>query len=246
MLLTAHNLTKKFGDKTVLHDINLEVDRGKSLVILGGSGHGKSVLMETISGLSRPTSGTVIFDDIDISNANDRKLESIMRNVGFVFQESGLFNDYTVWENVVFRNIILEKHNKKKLLDLSIEFLQKVGISEDKAFLKPHEISGGMRKRVAIARAIVNKPKMIYFDEPQSGLDPVNADLINDVIIDCCKNNGISCITITHDIHSAIKIADKINYILNGRVIFQGNINEFLSSQNQNISQYIKASRIII
>lgn len=233
------NLTKEFADKKVLSGVNLEVKKGESLVILGGSGSGKSVLIKIISTLLSPSSGSVKIDGQEISNLNPKDRDKLMEKFGFLFQGGALFDSLPIWENVAFRLINHQKIDKKKARAIAIEKLQSVGLSEKTADLFPSELSGGMQKRASLARAIATNPEIIFFDEPTTGLDPIMADVINDLIISNSKKLGATTITITHDMASARKIADKIAMLFEGKIIWFGDVKDMYSSNNPYLDQFI-------
>lgn len=197
-IISILNLSLSFDDRTVLKDLNFDILKGESLVILGGSGSGKSVLTKTIIGLLAPDSGSV-------------KINSKSKNkFGVLFQNSALFDYVTVWENISFNYKKRFNISKKEAKQLAIEKLNDVGLEESIADMFPIELSGGMKKRVALARAIAHNPEIIILDEPTSGLDPIMSDIVNEIIIKLSRDLNPTIITITHDIHSAFKIADKI------------------------------------
>ena len=204
------NLTKTFGEKEVLTGVNLSVKKGESLVILGGSGSGKSVLIKIISSLLDASSGSVKIDDQEINGIKGEARDKMMEKIGFLFQGGALFDSLPIWENVAFRLIHHKKINKKEAREIAIQKLRAVGLNEKVADLFPSELSGGMQKRASLARAIAVNPEIIFFDEPTTGLDPIMADVINDLIIKVSKEIGATAITITHDMQSARKIADKV------------------------------------
>ena len=237
--IIVKNLKKTFQNKEVLRDVSLSVNQGESLVILGGSGSGKSVLIKLISGLISPTSGNVIIDDISTTSISDIKRDKLMEKFGFLFQGGALFDSLTIWENVAFRLINHQQIEKKIAKEIAIEKLSLVGLSSKTADLFPSELSGGMQKRASLARAIACNPEIIFFDEPTTGLDPIMADVINNLIIDNSKKLGATTITITHDMSSARKIADKIAMLYEGRIIWFGNVNEMYNSSNSYLDQFI-------
>lgn len=233
------DLRKIFDEKSVLSGIDLKVNKGESLVILGGSGSGKSVLIKLIAGLITPTSGSIIIDDEEISNINEGKLNKLMEKFGFLFQGGALFDSLPVWENISFRLVNQRKITKNQGREIAIEKLKAVGLSPKIADLLPSELSGGMQKRVSLARAIFSNPEIIFFDEPTTGLDPIMADVINDLIISNSKQLGATTITITHDMTSARKIADKVAMLYEGKIIWFGNVSEMYSSGNEYLDQFI-------
>ena len=237
--IIVKNLVKNFDKKEVLNGIDLKVNKGESLVILGGSGSGKSVLIKTISAIISPTSGSIKIDDEEISQINENKRDKLMRKFGFLFQGGALFDSLPVWENIAFRLINLDKISHKDAKDLAFQKLKAVGLEERVMNLFPHELSGGMQKRVALARAIASNPEIIFFDEPTTGLDPIMADVINNLIISNSKELGATTVTITHDMNSARKIADKIAMLYHGKIIWFGDVKDMYSSGNSYLDQFI-------
>jgi len=237
--IIVQNLTKNFGDKQVLKDISFEVENGQSLVILGGSGSGKSICIKIIASLMRQTSGSIKIDGQEIANISGKARDQLMSKFGFLFQGGALFDSLPVWENIAFRLLHFDKMDKKQAKQIAIEKLKSVGLSAKVADLYPCELSGGMQKRAALARAVAAKPEIIFFDEPTTGLDPIMADVINDLIIANSKELGATTITITHDMHSARKIADKIAMIYDGKIIWFGDVKDIDNSGNPYLDQFI-------
>lgn len=233
------DLKKSFGEKKVLKGIDLEVNKGESIVILGGSGSGKSVLIKLISTLMAPTSGNVIIDGDEVANISAKNRDKLMEKFGFLFQGGALFDSLSIWENVAFRLLYHKKLDKKTAREIALQKLKAVGLSEKTADLAPSELSGGMQKRASLARAIAANPEIIFFDEPTTGLDPIMADVINDLIIANSKELGATTITITHDMHSAKKIADKIAMLYEGKIIWFGDVKDMYSSNNPYLDQFI-------
>ncbi len=227
-IISISNLSLSFDDRTVLKDLNFDILKGESLVILGGSGSGKSVLTKTIIGLLAPDSGSV-------------KINSKSKNkFGVLFQNSALFDYVTVWENISFNYKKRFNISKKEAKQLAIEKLNDVGLEENIADMFPIELSGGMKKRVALARAIAHNPEIIILDEPTSGLDPIMSDIVNEIIIKLSGDLNPTIITITHDIHSAFKIADKIAVLYEGEIIFHGTVQEIQNTNNEYIKKFIR------
>ncbi len=232
------NLHKSFGSKRVLEGINLSVDKGESRVILGGSGSGKSVLLKCILGLLNPTEGQVLIDGQNTVNLKENERYDLMRRFGMLFQHGALFDSLTVWENVSF-GLLQQGEKSKRARDTAVEKLSLVGLNADVAQLKPAELSGGMQKRVALARAICMEPEIIFYDEPTTGLDPIMADVINNLIIKLREELGVTSIAITHDMHSAYKIADRISMLYKGRMLVDGTVKEIKNSDNPYVYQFI-------
>ncbi len=237
--LIITNLIKNFGEKQVLKGIDLDVKKGESIVILGGSGSGKSVLIKTIATLIEPTSGSIKIDGKEVVGLNNKDRDLMMEKFGFLFQGGALFDSLPIWENVAFRLLNHKKINKKEAREIAISKLKSVGLSEKTADLFPSELSGGMQKRASLARAIAANPEIIFFDEPTTGLDPIMADVINDLIVANSKQLGATTITITHDMASARKIADKIAMLFEGKIIWFGSVKDMYSSGNAYLDQFI-------
>ncbi len=236
MKIDVQDLSKSFGSKVVLEHVNLQVRQGESLVVIGGSGTGKSVLLKCILGLLEPTSGTVKIDEEDTTNLSTREREQLMHKFGMLFQGGALFDSLTVWENITFA---LKELNKQEAQEVAVEKLKQVGLTADVAMLRPAELSGGMQKRVSLARAIAGNPEIIFFDEPTTGLDPIMADVINDLIIKCTKELGLTTVTITHDMVSARKIATRVAMIYKGNIVWDGPAGAIMKSGNDYVDQFV-------
>jgi phospholipid/cholesterol/gamma-HCH transport system ATP-binding protein len=230
---------KRFGSKVVLDGVDLTIDKQSSLVIIGGSGTGKSVTIKSILGIIRPDEGTILVDGEDITHINGSARDKVMKKFGMLFQGAALFDSLPVWENVAFGLIQGRGVPRAKARDIAIQKLAKVGLSEDVAFLSPSELSGGMQKRVGLARAIAADPEIIFFDEPTTGLDPIMADIINDLIISTVKDVGATALSITHDMVSARKISDRIAMLYGGKIIWAGPTGEIDHSGNPYVEQFI-------
>lgn len=230
---------KSFGPKNVLNGLSLSVNKGESLVIIGGSGTGKSVSLKCILGMITPDKGSIKIDGHETTRLHGHKREHHMSKFGMLFQGSALFDSLPVWQNVAFKPIHAQHMPLKQAKDLAVAKLAAVGLTPEVGELHPSELSGGMQKRVALARAIASNPEIIFFDEPTTGLDPIMADVINDLIIKCVKELGATTISITHDMHSARKIADKIAMIYEGKIIWQGPRYEIDLSNNAYVDQFI-------
>jgi phospholipid/cholesterol/gamma-HCH transport system ATP-binding protein len=237
--ITISNLTKNFGEKKVLNGVDLQIKKGESIVILGGSGSGKSVLIKTIASLITPTSGSIKIDGKEVTGTNEKERHLLMEKIGFLFQGGALFDSLPVWENIAFRLLHHKKIDKKQAREIAISKLKAVGLSEKTADLFPSELSGGMQKRASLARAIASNPEIIFFDEPTTGLDPIMADVINNLIVANSKQLGATTITITHDMASARKIADKIAMLFDGKIIWLGDVKDMYSSGNAYLDQFI-------
>ncbi len=231
---------KRFGSKVVLDGINLEVAPGESLVIIGGSGTGKSVTIKNILGLIKPDSGTIEIDGEDVTHHNFRAREPMLRKIGMLFQGGALFDSLPVWKNITFgMSQRGQKLTPKEAYDLAVEKLEAVGLRPEVANLLPSELSGGMQKRVGLARAIAANPELIFFDEPTTGLDPIMADVINELIATCVKKLGSTAVTITHDMSSVRKIASRVAMIYQGKIIWDGPVSQIDSSGNAYVEQFV-------
>jgi phospholipid/cholesterol/gamma-HCH transport system ATP-binding protein len=230
---------KAFGPKKVLNGVFLSVEKGQSLVIIGGSGTGKSVLIKSILGIVEADKGAILIDGNETRGLTGRKRDKGLDQFGMLFQGSALFDSLPVWKNVAFKLLQTKKMGSTEAKELAVETLGQVGLSPDVANLFPSELSGGMQKRVGLARAIAAKPEIIFFDEPTTGLDPIMADVINDLIVECVKKLGATTISITHDMASARKIADRIAMIYEGRIIWTGRKDEIDHSGNPYVDQFI-------
>ena len=237
--IEVENVHKAFGPKRVLNGVDISVAKGSSLVIIGGSGSGKSVFLKCILGILRPDSGFIRIDGQETSRLSAKELERIRTKFGMLFQGGALFDSLTVWENVAFRLIHAEGVKRKVAKERAIECLISVGLNPEVGSLSPAELSGGMQKRVGLARAIASKPEIIFFDEPTTGLDPIMSDVINNLIVEQVKGLGATAISITHDMASARKIADKIAMIYKGQIIWSGDASEIDNSGNPMVDQFI-------
>lgn len=237
--IELQNVKKSFGSKVVLDGVDLRVNKGESMVIIGGSGTGKSVTLKCILGLMTPDSGIVKIDGKDISKFNNQENQDLMRKFGMLFQGGALFDSMKVWENIAFGLIQGQRMNREEARTIAIEKLKQVGLTAQTGDLFPAEISGGMQKRVSLARAIATNPEIIFFDEPTTGLDPIMADVINNLIVDCVKDLGATAVTITHDMTSARKIADQVAMIYDGKIIWDGDVKDLYDSKNSYVDQFI-------
>lgn len=237
--IRLNDVTKRFGSNHVLRGINLDIAARESMVIIGGSGSGKSVTLKCILGLIHADKGQILVDGQDIVKKRGTELQKIQSKFGMLFQGGALFDSLPVWENITFGLLQDKTIDRQQAPDVAIEQLRKVGLGPDVATKLPAELSGGMQKRVALARAIASKPDIIFFDEPTTGLDPIMADVINELIRDCVKDLGATALTITHDMSSVRKIADKVAMIYDGRIIWQGPIDWLDKSDNEYVDQFI-------
>ena len=230
---------KRFGKKIVLDGVDLDVMPGESLVIIGGSGSGKSVTIKSVLGLIRPDSGTIEIDGQDVTHLSFREREPFLARCGMLFQGGALFDSLPVWRNITFAVSQRGTHTKQELKDIAIDKLGQVGLRPEVAELYPAELSGGMAKRVGLARAIATDPEIIFFDEPTTGLDPIMSDVINELIDSCVKKLGSTAVTITHDMASVRKIATRVAMIYQGKIIWQGPVSEIDKSGNPYVEQFV-------
>lgn len=230
---------KAFGDKHVLNGIDLTVNKGESMVIIGGSGTGKSVTLKCVLGLMKPDSGSIKIDGEEVTNMDQKSRDALMGKFGMLFQGGALFDSMKVWENIAFGLIQGKKMDKDEAREIAREKLIQVGLAPQTGDLFPAELSGGMQKRVSLARAIATNPEIIFFDEPTTGLDPIMADVINDLICECVKDLGATALTITHDMASARKIADQVAMIYEGKMIWDGAVGDLYDSGNSYVEQFI-------
>ncbi len=237
--LVLKDVSKSFGSKQVLRNVNLSVPAGKSLVIIGGSGTGKSVTLKCILGLLTPDSGSILVDGQETVNLGARARGDIMRKFGMLFQGAALFDSLKVWENIAFGLIYGQGMNRKKAREIAQEKIEAVGLKPEVGDLYPAEISGGMQKRVGLARAVAGNPDIIFFDEPTTGLDPIMADVINKLIVTSVKKLGATALSITHDMSSVRAIADYVAMIHDGEIIWHGTVEELDHSGNPYVEQFI-------
>jgi phospholipid/cholesterol/gamma-HCH transport system ATP-binding protein len=230
---------KSFGRKRVLDGIDLTVAPGESLVIIGGSGTGKSVLIKCILGIMRPEAGSIRIDGAETVGLRRRGREQVMRKFGMLFQGSALFDSLSVWENVAFGLVQGRGMDRAAAREIALKKLAAVGLAPEVATLSPAELSGGMQKRVALARAIAAEPEIVFFDEPTTGLDPIMADVINRLIVSSVRELGATTVSITHDMVSARRIADRIAMLHKGRIVWQGPASEIDRSGNPFVDQFV-------
>jgi phospholipid/cholesterol/gamma-HCH transport system ATP-binding protein len=233
---------KRFGPKIVLDGIDLAVNHGDSIVILGGSGSGKSVTIKCVLGILRADAGSITVDGEEVTRLKGRKRDGFLRKFGMLFQGGALFDSLPVWENVAFGLIQGRGVSRGKAREIALEKLAKVGLGDEVAQLSPAELSGGMQKRVGLARAIAADPEIIFFDEPTTGLDPIMADVINDLIASTVRDLGVTAISITHDIASARKISNRIAMLYKGKIIWDGATKDIDHSGNLFVDQFIHGS----
>jgi phospholipid/cholesterol/gamma-HCH transport system ATP-binding protein len=237
--ISLRDVAKAFGPKKVLQGIDLDVAPGESMVVIGGSGSGKSVLLKCILGLMTPDRGSIRIDGEETVGLRDRDRMRVMRKFGMLFQGGALFDSLTVWENVAFGPIQSDGMPARQAHEVAIAKLGAVGLGPEIGALFPSELSGGMQKRVALARAIAREPEIIFFDEPTTGLDPIMADVINDLIVKCVSDLGATAISITHDMASARKIGHRVGMLYEGKLIWQGPVADIDRSGDAHVDQFI-------
>ena len=233
---------KRFGPKIVLDGIDLSIQPGDSLVIIGGSGSGKSVTIKCVLGIIQADAGTISVDGEEVTHLRGGKRDAYLRKFGMLFQGGALFDSLPVWENVAFGLIQGRGEERKHARDIAIEKLAKVGLGPEVADLSPAELSGGMQKRVGLARAIAADPDIMFFDEPTTGLDPIMADVINDLIASTVRDLKVTALSITHDIASARKISNRIAILYKGKIIWDGATKDIDHSGNPYVDQFIHGS----
>ena len=237
--IALKDVHKSFGPKHVLNGLSVSVERGHSLVVIGGSGTGKSVMLKCILGIIRPDSGSIRIGGEEVTGLKGADRDRYLSRFGMLFQGAALFDSLPVWENVAFGLIQGRSMRRKEAKEIALTKLGQVGLGPQVADLYPAERSGGMQKRGGLARAIAADPEIIFFDEPTTGLDPIMADVINDLIVDCVKRLGATTISITHDMASARKIADDIAMIYKGQIIWQGAARDIDHSGSDYVDQFI-------
>ncbi|GAA0543565.1 phospholipid/cholesterol/gamma-HCH transport system ATP-binding protein [Rhizomicrobium palustre] len=232
------NVKKRFGPKVVLDGLNLTIPSGQSLVVIGGSGTGKSVMIKCVLGILKPDAGEIFVDGEEVTKISGTARDHYLRKFGMLFQGAALFDSMKVWENVAFGLIQGRGVKKKQAREIAFDKLARVGLPADVGELFPSELSGGMQKRVGLARAIAADPEIIFFDEPTTGLDPIMSDVINDLIV-ATRQSGTTSLSITHDLASARKIADQIAMLYKGKIIWQGPTKDIDNSGNPYVDQFI-------
>lgn len=246
-LVAVQNLNVRFETQSVLRDINLKIPAGQTLVLLGESGCGKTVLMKTIIGLIKPTRGTVHFDNKNINELTEQQVSRMRLRFGFVFQNAALFDSMTIGQNVAFPLRQHGNHNPNRIQELVLARLAEVGLPDDVVYKKPAELSGGMRKRVGLARALIMDPELIMYDEPTTGLDPIMSDVINELIIRTRRRNPVTSIVVTHDMNTAKKVGDRVVMLYPIRrldrdepqIIFDGKPEEMDECRDRRVRQFV-------
>ncbi len=239
-IVSVESLNLTIGDRQILKDVSFEIYKGEVFTILGGSGSGKTTITKCLVGLLKPTSGRVEVFGNDISSLSQAGLDDVRRRIGYVFQGAALFDSLTVWENVVFYHLEHGNYKEEELKSLAIKYLKMVGLSEDHLDLYPSELSGGMKKRVGIARAIATEPELLIYDEPTSGLDPITSRLIDELIVNLREKTVSTAIVVSHDLVSAFSISDRIMIVKDGQVVQIGTREEIINSQIPFVREFIK------
>lgn len=246
-LVRVENLSVTFGEQTVLRNIDLSIPAGQTVVLLGESGCGKTVLMKSIIGLIKPTRGRVFFDDAEIQKLNDKELSRLRLRFGFVFQHAALFDSMTIGQNVAFPLMQHGNQTATQVHDMVLSRLSEVGLPDSVVFKKPAELSGGMQKRVGLARALIMNPELIMYDEPTTGLDPIMSDVINELIVRTRRRNPVTSIVVTHDMNTAKKIPDRVIMLMpaarlepdENQIIFDGTVPELEHCRDRRVQQFI-------
>ncbi len=237
--ISIRGLKKYFGRKKVLDGIDLDIGVGESVVVIGGSGTGKSVLLKCILGLLHPDGGSIKIDGEEVIGLSSSERERVNRKFGMLFQGAALFDSLSVWENVAFGLIQAHGMSKAEAKPIAIQNLAAVGLTPDVGDLSPAELSGGMKKRVGLARAIASRPEIIFFDEPTTGLDPIMSDVIDKLIVKCVKELGATAVSITHDMKSARHIANRIAMLYGGKIIWTGPVADIERAPNEYVDQFV-------
>ncbi len=240
--LEWRNVCKRFARAPVLDGLNLAVAPGRSLVLIGGSGQGKSVTLKIALGLMAPDAGQVLLGGVDVTALSEGERRRLFSGIGMLFQGAALFDSLTIWENIAFRLINADGIPRREARERAIAAMQLVRLGPDTARLYPGEMSGGMQKRVGLARAIVGQPDILFFDEPTTGLDPITAAAINELIVDKVRSLGCTAVSITHDLASARTIADDVAMLHRGRIVWRGPVDELDTTDNAYVRQFVSGS----
>jgi len=238
--IKVRGLRKAFGSNVVLDGVDLDVPRGQSLVVIGGSGTGKSVMIKCILGLLKPDAGSIEIDGEEVVGMPAAERERVMKKFGMLFQGAALFDSLPVWENIAFGLISGRGMNRKEAKEIALRKLSAVGLQPEVGELFPAELSGGMQKRVGLARAIAAEPEIIFFDEPTTGLDPIMAQVINELIVTCVEMVGATALSITHDMHSLREIGDQAAMIYQGKIVWSGEAQDIDNSGNPYVEQFVQ------
>jgi phospholipid/cholesterol/gamma-HCH transport system ATP-binding protein len=242
--LRIRGLHKSFGTKHVLRGLELDVLAGGSTVVIGGSGTGKSVLLKCILGILQPDAGSIQVDGQELIGAAPGVVAEARARIGMLFQGGALFDSLPVWENVAFGALARRQVERRNARALAVETLAKVGLGAEVADLSPAELSGGMQKRVGLARAICTRPEVLFFDEPTTGLDPIMAEVINELIVDTVRTLGATALSITHDMGSVRRIADRVAMLYDGRIVWSGPVGELDHSGNDFVDQFVNGRTV--
>ena len=242
-MIRIRGLSKAFGPKVVLDGIDLDVQTATSMVVIGGSGSGKSVLLKCILGLIEPDAGTIEIDGTDVLRQDRRGREATRARIGMLFQNGALFDSLPVWENVAFGLLAQNKCTRAEAKSRAATVLAQVGLAASVGDLSPAELSGGMQKRVGLARAIASQPEILFFDEPTTGLDPIMGAVIDGLIVDCVKRLGSTAIAITHDMASARRIGDRAAMLNKGRIVWEGPATDLMETGNPMVDQFTHGRR---
>lgn len=235
--IEIRGLEKSFGPKRVLRGLDLDLLDGESLVVIGASGTGKSVLIKTVVGLLAPDSGSIRLDGVEIARVSGAARDRVNRKIGMLFQGAALFDSLTLWENVAFR--LVPFHGRSEARRLAVDLLAEVGLGADAADRYPAQISAGAQKRVGLARAIASRPEILFFDEPTTGIDPLMGDIVDRLIVKCVRELGAAALTITHDMESARRIGDRIVMLHEGAAIWTGSVDEAGNSGNAIVDGFV-------
>ena len=241
--IRLRGVSKAFGDKKVLDGIDLDVAAGTSMVVIGGSGSGKSVLLKCVLGLIEPDEGTIEIDGVNVLTAPREQKAELRSRIGMLFQNGALFDSLPVWENVAFGLLAQKKCTRAEAKSRAAAVLEQVGLAASVGEMSPSELSGGMQKRVGLARAIASQPEIMFFDEPTTGLDPIMGAVIDGLIVDCVKRMGSTAIAITHDMASATRIGDRAAMLYKGRIVWEGLASSLLESGNEMVDQFTQGRR---
>jgi phospholipid/cholesterol/gamma-HCH transport system ATP-binding protein len=237
--IAIRGLTKSFGAKHVLRGLDLDIYEGESLAVIGGSGSGKSVLLKNIVGILTPDSGSIKIDGEEVVGVTGTARDRINRKLGMLFQNAALFDSLPLWENVAFGLMSAHGVEKKEAREIAIERLAQVGLNSDSIDRFPADISVGAQKRVGLARAVATNPEILFFDEPTTGIDPIMGEVIDGLIVKCVRELGATALTITHDMESARRIADRVAMIYEGEIVWVGDVETISSSGNEIVDQFI-------
>jgi phospholipid/cholesterol/gamma-HCH transport system ATP-binding protein len=247
-LVDARDVSVSFDDQQILSEISLSIDRGQTVAIIGESGCGKTVFVKTLVGLIQPTSGTMSFDGQILNNSNHEQLSLIRRRMGFVFQNAALFDSMSIFDNVAFPLRQNEVVSEGEVRDRVMTHLADVGLPKDVTRKRPAELSGGMRKRVGLARALILSPELIVYDEPTTGLDPIMSDVINELILSTRRRHPVTSVVVTHDMHTARKVADRVLMFYPRRrlqdgesqVLFDGSPSDLEHADDRRVRQFVR------